>query len=82
MEISDIVSPTYSVASNALKLNSSSVASSTPSGYPLGPLVPFEEFEQSQHGQSTGRTSHPKKKLTIEIDESYDFQQSGHLHGD
>lgn len=65
MEISDIVSPTYSVASNALKLNCSSIASSTPSYHPLGPLVPFEEFEQSQLNQSTGRPSHPKKKLTI-----------------
>ena len=41
MEISDIVSPTYSVSSNALKLNSSSIASSTP-GCQVGPLVIFE----------------------------------------
>ena len=60
MEVSDIVSPTYSVSSNLLKLNSSSIASSTP-GQHFGPLIPFEEFEQSH------RPSLPKKKLTIEI---------------
>jgi hypothetical protein len=30
MQVQDLTSPTYSVNSNALKLNSSSVASSTP----------------------------------------------------
>ncbi len=48
MELSDIASPTYSINSQALKLNCSSIASSTPSCNPLGPFVHFEEFEQSQ----------------------------------
>ncbi len=41
MEISDIVSPTYSVSSNVLRLNASSVAASTPSCDIERPLVDF-----------------------------------------
>ena len=65
MELSELNSPTYSVCSNLLKLNSSSIASSTPGCGHQGPLIPFEEFEQSQYNQSSGRPSLPKKHLTI-----------------
>lgn len=42
MQLEDIVSPTYSVSSQLLKLNSSSMQVSTPGEPPLGPLISFE----------------------------------------
>jgi hypothetical protein len=75
MELSDIGSPTYSVCSNVLKLNSSSIASSTPGCGHQGPFVAFEEFDQSQRSEVAGRPSLPKKNLTIQIDDGYDFEQ-------
>jgi len=42
MELSELNSPTYSVNSNLLKLNSSSIASSTPGCSHQGPLIVFE----------------------------------------
>lgn len=73
MEISDIASPTYSVCSNALRLNASSVAASTPSCDIERPLIDFEEF--SQPSSHLPARPLPKKRLTIDIDEIYDFDQ-------
>lgn len=73
--LESVNSPTYSINENAFKLNTSSVAFSSPN-YSLSsdmkkhPLVEFEEFEE---GIEKTKVYQAKKKLTIEIDSSYDF---------
>jgi hypothetical protein len=78
MEISDIASPTYSVSSNVLRLNASSLAASTPSCDVDGHLVDFEEY--SQPPSHLPARPLPKKRLTIDIDEIYDFEQQQQPH--
>lgn len=66
MQIEDATSPTYSINSNALKLNSSSVVLSTPGCQNgQGPLVFFEEFAQSNAQRNSLKGVFPKKRLTI-----------------
>lgn len=65
MQLDQAISPTYSVNSQLLRLNSTSLQASTP-GH-LGDLVSFEEF--SQPAPPIEHHSKPGKRLTIEINE-------------
>ena len=89
MDLQDANSPTYSVSSNLLRLNSTSLHLSTPG--PIGDMVSFEEFAQPQPTPQNNQNqpSHPafanKKRLTIEINEEFEEESpikppSHHTH--
>lgn len=65
--LDSVTSPTYSLNEHAIKLNSSSIASSTPEC--SGQLLVFEEYPECQEKLKGGM----KRNLRILIEEDFDY---------